>query len=342
MAFLPRTGRLLRWIFLEDLGLKFMCLLLAGLLWFYIDGELMSQKEFELPVRPADLARSESLELASPRNLPVFIVRVRGPRRLIEFWQNQNLRFKRRLLDNPRPGRNPLNPQPGDVDAENFAVVSVMPKDPGGAAVTLIPTAIESRPVRVRIRGQPKEGFLAGKPLSNPVQVKIKGSDNDLALITEVWTDEVDISGAEQDVNAEVAVTPNVEVDGHTINFSPTEKVRVTVPVTPVVVVRQSNFEVRALVPPGLAMTVEPQSVNVELAIEAPPRNVDIEEIRSRVKLYVEWPAFWERPKDSKTVLGPAKVQIKFSAPTRVFVRGVNSGPLPEVQITGALAGELK
>ena len=337
---LSRLSKLLRAVFIDDPGLKAICLMLAVLMWFYIDGELMSQKEFELPMSSSDIARADALELAAPDSLPVFVVRVRGPRRLIELWQHQNLRFKRKLIDNPRAGSNPVTALPGDVYAENFSVVSVAPKNPEGAAVVFISTAVETKPVSVRVRGQPKDGFLIGKPVCNPTHVKIKGAAADLAEIQEVWTEEVDVANADQDVSGEFAVLRSVESGGRKIAFICAEKVHVVVPINPVVVVRQAAFEVWARVPPGLAMTVEPQTVQVELVIEA--RGIDIQEVQSKIVLFAEWPRNWQRPKDSKTALGPERVALKFSAPPRVQVRGINGAALPEITVTGTLAGELK
>ncbi len=72
------VGRLLRVVFIDDPGLKLICLALAVLMWFYIDGELMSQKEFELKLKPSDLATGDNLELAAPNALPVFKVVARA------------------------------------------------------------------------------------------------------------------------------------------------------------------------------------------------------------------------------------------------------------------------
>src|SRR6185295_32450 len=102
----------LRTIFIDDPALKLICLALAVGMWFYIDGELVSQKEFEIQMRASDIALPESLELAAPHALPKFVVTVRGPRRQIEFWQRDNVRFTRTLLENPHAGRNPVNVQP--------------------------------------------------------------------------------------------------------------------------------------------------------------------------------------------------------------------------------------
>ncbi len=251
-----------------------------------------------------------------------------------------NLRFKRKLLDNPRPGVNPVNVNVSDVEAENFAVVSIEPLTPGGANVTFVSTATEMKNVRVLTRNRPVSLYNVGEPSAVPTQVaESRGSTDDLAAIKEVWTEEVDLAAAEHDINLEVPIKEKMDIGGRVVVLKCSEKVRVNIPIEPARVTRTQTFDIWARVPPGLAMKIEPQSVEVELVIEE--REYD-NALLSKISLYVEWPGTWERPKDTATVLGPIPVQIKVSGPPRVVVRGVNNGPLPTVNVMGALAGGLK
>ncbi|HLX60227.1 MAG TPA: YbbR-like domain-containing protein [Planctomycetota bacterium] len=332
-------GKVLRVIFIDDPVLKLICLALSLLLWFYIDGELTGQKDFELQMRPSDIALADSLELAAPDKLPKFKVTVRGPRGQIELWRRENLRFKHKILDNPHPGRNPVNVSTSDVEAENLIVVSVAPLDSASEAVDIVATAAEMKPVRARVRGQPS-GFLVGKPIVSPDQVRIKGSRDDINSLDEVWTADIDVSSADHELNLDVPIVERREIGDKIIVFQCPEKVHVTIPVEPVKVPRTQTLDVWARVPPGLAMRIQPQTVEVEVVIEE--RDFKDPNILSKISLYVEWPSAWDRPKDTNTVLGPVPVQVKFSAPPRVQVRGVKDSPLPTVNVTGALAGGLK
>jgi YbbR domain-containing protein len=340
MVALATLGRLARSVFIDDPVLKLICLGLALLLWFYIDGELTSQKEFDLPVRPSDIAMLDSLELAAPQVLPKFKVTVRGPRRMIEFWPHENLRFKHKVLENPHPGRNPLSITPSDIEAENFTVVSVSPSDPGSDYVDVVSTATEMKSVVVRTRNQPPSGFLVGKPTVSPDHVRIKGALDDIRLLSEVWTTDIDVSSAERDLSLDVPITDHMLVGEKLVPFQCSEKVHVTIPIYAVKVAKEQTLDVWARVPPGLAMRVEPQTVKVEIVTTE--RDFKEPNILSNVSLYVEWPSSWDRPRDAATVLGPVPVQVKFTAPPNVQVRGVNDTPLPTVNVTGALAGGLK
>ena len=205
-------GRLLRIVFIDDPGLKLICVVLATLMWFYIDGELMSQERIRIADEAAAGHRIEGRfagdSRRKPGSLPKFKVIVRGPRRQFEFWPRENLHFKRKLLENPQPGRNSIHCRGVGRRGRRIQLSSPSsPKDPGGASVDLVAMATQMKNVRVRIRNEPKEQFLVGKPIAEPAQVRVKGTIDDLAAISEVWTEEVDLAGAEQKIaNVEVPI----------------------------------------------------------------------------------------------------------------------------------------
>ena len=84
----------------------------------------------------------------------------------------------------------------------------------------------------------------------------------------------------------------------------------------------------------GWRCIVDPQTVTVEVVVEG--HDLKDPDTFSKISLYVECP--FDRPKDSG-LLGPVPVQVKVSAPPRVQVRGVNNGPLPTVNVSGAAGG---
>jgi YbbR domain-containing protein len=341
MANLPLLNRALRVVVFEDWGLKFVCLILATLLWFYIDGELTDQRNFVVSVRPADLTLPTGFDVALDRPMPRFIVRVRGPRRRLQLMSDSNLTytFKRKVLENPQPGRNVLNISPSDLEIEGFDVLDVTPNDKE-AAIELRETATRSKPVRVKPVGQPRAGYLIGMTRAVPSQVNIDGPVRDLDQIEYVNSEDVDVTDADQDVVRDVGIIQHVVIDGRRIDFRTNQKVRATVPIHAVEVTRRMTFDVRSMALEGLAMTVEPRSVEVEVVGEE--RDLSAPDVMSSIVLYVEWPNNWERPKDAGEILGPTPQQVKVIAPPRVQVHGVNGGALPTVDVRGALAGVLK
>jgi hypothetical protein len=271
--------------------------------------------------------------------MPRFTVRVRGPRRRLQLLSENNIAFKRKALDNPQAGRNVVTLTPNDLEIEGFDVMDVVPNDKE-EVVELRQTASRLKPVRVKPIGQPKAGFLVGKTLAVPAEVNIEGQVQDLDMIDFVWSDEVDVSEADQNVVRDVGIVQNVIVDGRRIDFRCSQKVRATVPIQPVEVTRRMRFDVRTMAIEGAAMTVDPRSVEVEVVAEE--RDLSAPDVMSSIVLYVEWPNNWERPKDANDTLGPTPVQVKVVAPPRVQVRGLNGGALPTVEVRGATAGNLK
>jgi hypothetical protein len=339
MANFPILSRVLHVALFEDWALKFICLVLATLMWFYIDGELTDQRNFTVSIRPDQVVLPSGYEMALDRPPPRFNVRVRGPRRPLQFLTESNIAFKRKTLENPQPGRNQLNLKPSDIEVEGFDVLDVSPNDKE-SVIELRETVSRLKPVRVKPIGQPKNGFLIGKTRAVPPQVNIEGQIQELDAIDFVWADEVDVSDADQDVVRDVAVVPNVVVDGRRIDFRCNQKVRATVPIQPVEVTRRMRFDVRTMPLEGAAMVVEPRSVEVEVVAEE--RDLSAPDVMSSIVLYVEWPNNWERPKDAAETLGPTPVQVKSISPPRVQIRGVNGAALPTVEVRGARAGTLK
>jgi hypothetical protein len=195
------------------------------------------------------------------------------------------------------------------------------------------------RPVRLRTRGQPREGYSAGSATIWPLTVKVSGSAEALHALDEVGTEELQLDGADFDLTTDLGIASRVELNGKTFALHCDQKVHVTLPITPVVVTHMLTLEVWARVPPGRALRVEPPKVPVELVIEE--RDFKEKDVLSRVSLYVDWPPQWAEPAEG-AVLGPVPVQVRFNAPPRVTVRGVNGTALPTVNVTGAQAGGLK
>ncbi len=172
--------------------------------------------------------------------------------------------------------------------------------------------------VQVRTRNAPKPEFLVGQPTASPKQVRVKGTADDLAAITEVWTEEVDLAGAEQNVQLDVPIAERMDIGDRIIKIQCDEKVHVTIPIDPIKATLVQTLDVWVRAPPGLAMKVDPQTVQVEVVVE--DRDFKEQGVLSKISLYVEWPGAWDRPKDG-TIAGPIPVQVKVSAPPRAGAR---------------------
>jgi hypothetical protein len=179
------------------------------------------------------------------------------------------------------------------------------------------------------------------KTRTNPPRVSIEGASQDVDVIEFVWSEDVDVTDADQDVIREVSIVPYVLLGGRRIDFRCTpQKVQATVPILAQEVTRRKKFDIRTMALEGLALTVEPHTIEVDVIGD--DRDLSTAEVMSSIFLYVEWPSNWERPKDESTILGPMSLQVKVISTPRVQVRGINGGALPTVEVRGALAGVLK
>lgn len=332
--------RLLRSLLLEDWWLKIICFCLAVLMWFYIDGELTDHRDFIVSLRPVDVEIPAGWELSTEAPLPKFSMRLRGPRRRLQFFSADNITIRKQTIPNPQPGRNPINIVPTDAEAEGFEILSVAPRDEKGGAVTLLSTARRMKRVRVKIAGRANSKFVAEPPVVDPDQVNIEGPSEDLDQIEFVSTEDLDITDAEQDIVREIAIVPYFDTSsGRRIIFRCNSSVRVTVKIHPEQVTRKMTLDVRPLTLSGTALTVEPKSVDVE--VQAEEQEFAAPDFASSILLFVEWPRAWEMPKDAATILGPLTVQVRAAPPPRVQIRGVNGAALPTVKVRGSLAPAL-
>ena len=329
--------RFLKAAFFEDWILKIICLVLAVLMWFYIDGELTDQGTYPLGMRVTDIQLPGGWQLAPNHPLPEFLVQIRGPRsRLPSSAERVGFKFKKQTIEKPHPGKNVLIIGPTDIEAEGFEIISVVPKDEKDAGIELAATTSTLRKILVKT-GKPKSGFLVEKATAEPTEVTVEGRTEDLEQVLNVWTEEVDITKADEDIIGDVPVAQSVIVNGKTINFRCYERVRATILIRREAVTRRMTLDVRTSTLPGLSMTVEPKSVEVDVTADAH----DFDDLVGKVSLYVEWPTVWERPKDAATVLGPLFIQVKANSPAGVQIRGIDGHDLPSVKVRGALSAAL-
>jgi len=325
----------------EDWILKFICVALAIMMWFYIDGELTGQVDVTVQMRPGDLVLPAELALAPDQQLPKLRVIVRGPRNRLQLMSADRVSLKKKIPDNPHAGHNPLSFLPTDAEAEgNFEILSVSPHDGTEAAVDLIELVTRAKPVIVKCRGEPRAGFLLGKGTSDPDKVNIDGPAQDVDAIQSVNTEEIDVTDLDKNVIREVAIANTVDVNGRTYNVHCLQRVHVTVPITLPEAHRVVVFDVKTIAPPGLSMQVEPKQLEVDLV--GNETDVASPDVLSKIVLYVKWPDTLDRPTDPGVITDPHSAQIQVFAPPHISVRSKDDGPLPTVSVRGALAPAIK
>lgn len=131
--------------------------------------------------------------------------------------------------------------------------------------------------------------------------------------------------------------TGDVEAEGlEVLSVTPKDEKGAAVSLVSTQITRRMTLDVRPLALSGTAMTVEPNSVEVE--VQAEEQEFAAPDFAASNFLFVEWPRAWEIPKDATTVLGPLTVQTRTAPQPRVQIRGVNGGAMPMVNVRGVLA----
>jgi hypothetical protein len=126
---LPPLSVILRRILLEDWSLKFLSLILAVLMWVYIDGELTDIREFTVPLRAADLSMPEGWDVAPGRPMPKVTVRLRGPRRRLSLVNAEMIHVQQKVVvEQPQAGRNVLRVPLDSMVAQGFDTVGISPQ----------------------------------------------------------------------------------------------------------------------------------------------------------------------------------------------------------------------
>jgi hypothetical protein len=317
----------------EDLALKLFCLILAVMLWFYIDGELTNEVKLRVSAPAGELRVKGELELAEPGQSYEFEVVVRGPRRRVVHLTSRNIRLNLdRALPEPALGTNRARVQPEFLqvlDAPGVTVVDVQPRE---FSVELLQLLRRRLPVQPRIVGSPALGYLRKQATAEPAEVEVAMALPQGAVLPKfIWTEPVDIQDRTTDLRAQTTLVREMEADGAPVKLRCEERITVRVSIgRDEVDVALKDAPVRALAPPGAALAVEPRTVL--LSARGAPN--DVAGLRGAdVPVYVEWPAEWTVPLPPGPP--PSKsVQVKVIAPPRVTISGPNDGALPTVKIT--------
>jgi YbbR domain-containing protein len=173
----------------ENWTLKLMSLVFALMLWFFIMGERRLEVNYRVPLELQNLPR----ELMVANEIPSMVdVRISGPRTLLMKVSPNDISITVDLTG--------LSP-----GLTSFRRLEERLNLPSGLRVTrLSPSFVDVRlervqqktvPISILLAGEPMNGFGVGTVRAMPDQVVIEGAESELKNVTNVTTDEVDLSG---------------------------------------------------------------------------------------------------------------------------------------------------
>lgn len=246
----------MRWLaafFHQNLGIKIFSLVLAYMSWAYVVGRSPGVRFVNAPV---EFAVPDNLSVISyePREVRV---RLQGDVTALNRLLEQNV-YARVALDQVAPvGRSHrVLVQERDILGVPSGIMREV-QEPV-IKVTLERRNLKTVPVRVRVSGMPPAGYQVARAWADPAVVEIGGPESVLRTVSEVSTEDVDITGKRASFTAEAPVArPDALV-----SLKP-ERIRVYVTVEEV---------------PG------PMDLEVPLAINDPAFTTDIETIKVRLE----------------------------------------------------------
>lgn len=234
---MPRTSLLLRVraglrrAVTEELGFKTLSLVLAAVIWAWVQGGLVVEQRTRAEVHytwPDGLVRVEEVPTS-------VVITVSGPRAAVSRLTQRRPVIEVNLADHAEGASSvdfSLSPIAGLPADSRLVHIS-----PPSVEVTLEPRQSRVLPVTPTLTGEPAEGFKLIGARVTPDTVEITGAQSLLRDLTEVQTDLVDISGIRADRDMHVPLA----LPSRTLTASSRGPVEVHVDVEPVRADRHFN-----------------------------------------------------------------------------------------------------
>jgi YbbR domain-containing protein len=209
--------------FRHHLGLKFVSIALAALLWVAVAGEQTVERALRIPLEFTNLPAQLEVVGDAPA---VVDVRVRGSSgtlnriaggELVAVLDLRSARAGRRLFH--LSGTDVRTPFGVDVVQVNPSTVSMAFEPSGSKIVPIVPT----------VEGDPADGFVVGTVTAQPSTVEVLGPISVLARLTQAMTEPVTVTGA----SAPLTETVNIGVADSAARLRTPQTTRVGVAVGP-------------------------------------------------------------------------------------------------------------
>jgi len=209
--------------FRHHLGLKFVSIALAALIWIAVAGEQTVERSLRIPLEFTNLPAQLEMVGEPPT---VVDVRVRGSSgalnriaagELVAVLDLRAARAGQRLFH--LGGEDVRTPFGVDVVQVNPSTVPMKFEPSGSKMVPIVPT----------VEGEPADGFVVGTVTAQPSTVEVLGPVSVLSRLTQAITEPVTVTGA----SAPVTETVNIGVADTSLRLRMPQMARVAVLVAP-------------------------------------------------------------------------------------------------------------
>lgn len=209
--------------FRHHLGLKFVSIALAALLWVAVSGEQTVERSLRIPLEFTNLPSQLEVIGDAPT---VVDVRVRGSSgalnriaagELVAVLDLRSARAGQRLF------------HLGGEDVRSPFGVDVVQVAPSTVSMVFEPSGLKTVPVVPAVEGQPADGFVVGTVTAEPSTIEMMGPVSVLAKLTQAITEPVNVAGA----TATVTETVNIGAPDAATRLRMPQMARVAVAVLP-------------------------------------------------------------------------------------------------------------
>jgi YbbR domain-containing protein len=203
----------------RHLGLKFLSIALAALVWTLVSGERIVERALRIPMEFTNLPAKLELVGDAPT---VVDVRVRGSSGALSRLAAGELVA---VLDlaSARAGQRLFHLTGADVRSP-FGV-EVVQITPSNVSLMFEPSARKTVPVVPEVDGDPQDGYVVGTVSAEPATVEVIGPETAVARLTEAITEPVTVTGASGTLTEVV----NVGVADPSVRLLSPERASVTV-----------------------------------------------------------------------------------------------------------------
>ncbi len=239
----------------RHLGLKFLSVGIAVLLWLTVSGEQVVDRGLRVPLEFQNLTDKLELIDIPPATVDV---RVRGASSVLSQLSPGDIVAVIDLAS-ARPGRRLFHLTPDQVRAPSGIEISQV--SPSAIALEFESSATRALPIKPAIEGQPAAGFGVGEVSAQPATVTVVGPASRVKRLNEAITAPVSVAGATGVVNE----TVTIGVPDSSVRLKSPAVTRVSVEVRPSdvdFVIEAAPVSVRGATA-GAAVEVVPRTVRV-------------------------------------------------------------------------------
>lgn len=209
----------------KNLGIKFLSLAFAIMLWFFVVGEEKAEITLSIPVELVNIPSN----LVVANDIPSTInVRVYGPRSLIRAVATQGIS---RVIDlkGSIPGKILVHITPDSIPLP--AGIRVLRINPQNIEIVLDHVLRKRVQVKPVVIGKPNKDFRVVSTVVTPSELLVVGPEKELITLKALKTLPVDIEGATSTIEQTVAL------DLDNLHISPVDSgtVKVTVQIAPII-----------------------------------------------------------------------------------------------------------